>query len=104
MIPVHIPEPLREGRGAIMTMDAESLGDIIAHLDLSDDRDELFNFAVNGELVLLGEKDIALKDGDEVEIVVAMAGGETCHEETRRRSEEHTSELQSLTNLVCRLL
>src|SRR5258706_8312722 len=26
------------------------------------------------------------------------------HREHRRRSEEHTSELQSLTNLVCRLL
>jgi len=56
MITVHIPEPLREGRGAIMTMDATSLGDIIARLDLAEDRDELFNFAVNGELVLHGEK------------------------------------------------
>ncbi len=75
MITVHIPEPLREGRGAIMTMDATSLGDIIARLDLADDRDELFNFAVNGELVLHGEKNVMLKNGDEVEIVVAIAGG-----------------------------
>jgi sulfur carrier protein ThiS len=58
-----------------MTMDASSLSDIIAKLDLGDDRDELFNFAVNGELVLHGEKDVALKNGDEVEIVVAIAGG-----------------------------
>jgi len=56
-------------------MNAASLGDIIAKLDLNDDRDELFNFAVNGDLVLHGEKDVALKDGDEVEIVVAFAGG-----------------------------
>lgn len=56
-------------------MTAASLGEIIAKLDLADDRDELFNFAVNGDLVLHGEKDIALKDGDEVEIVVAFAGG-----------------------------
>jgi ThiS family. len=75
MITVRLPEPLREGRAAVMTMNAGSLGDIIAHLDLADDRDELFNFAVNGELVLHGEKDVALKDGDEVEIVVAIAGG-----------------------------
>src|SRR5437016_9052734 len=27
-----------------------------------------------------------------------------CRKSTRQRSEEHTSELQSLTNLVCRLL
>jgi sulfur carrier protein ThiS len=75
MITVHLPEPLREGRDAIMTMDATSLGDIIARLDLAEDRDELFNFAVNGELVLHGEKNVVLKNGDEVEIVVAIAGG-----------------------------
>ena len=75
MITVRLPEPLREGRGSMMTMDAASLGDIIAHLDLGDERDELFNFAVNGELVLHGEKNVILKDGDEVEIVVAIAGG-----------------------------
>ena len=74
-ITVHLPEPLRDGRDSVMTMNAASLGDIIARLDLGDDRDELFNFAVNGELVLHGEKDVALKDGDEVEIVVAIAGG-----------------------------
>jgi sulfur carrier protein ThiS len=75
MITVHLPEPLREGRGSIMTIDASCLGDIIARLDLAEDRDELFNFAVNGELVLHGEKDVVLKNGDEVEIVVAIAGG-----------------------------
>lgn len=74
-VTVRLPEPLREGRGTIITMNAASLGDIIAKLDLADDRDELFNFAVNGDLVLHGEKDVALKDGDEVEIVVAFAGG-----------------------------
>jgi sulfur carrier protein ThiS len=74
-ITVRLPEPLREGRGTVITMNATSLGDIIANLDFGDDRDELFNFAVNGELVLHGEKDVALKDGDEVEIVVAFAGG-----------------------------
>ena len=75
IITVRLPEPLREGRGTVISMDAASLGDIIAKLDLADDRDELFNFAVNGDLVLHGEKDVALKDGDEVEIVVAFAGG-----------------------------
>ena len=74
-ITVRLPEPLREGRGTVITMTAASLGDIIAKLDLADDRDELFNFAVNGDLVLHGEKNVALQDGDEVEIVVAFAGG-----------------------------
>jgi sulfur carrier protein ThiS len=75
MITVHLPEPLRDGRGSVLTMDATSLGDIIARLDLAEDRDELFNFAVNGELVLHGEKNVMLKNGDEVEIVIAIAGG-----------------------------
>jgi sulfur carrier protein ThiS len=74
-VTVRLPEPLREGRGDVITMTAESLAEIIAKLDLSDDRDELFNFAVNGDLVLHGEKDVVLKDGDEVEIVIAFAGG-----------------------------
>jgi sulfur carrier protein ThiS len=75
VITIHLPEPLREGRASVMTMDATSLADIISKLDLGDDRDELFNFAVNGELVLHGEKNVVLKNGDEVEIVIAFAGG-----------------------------
>jgi len=75
MITVHLPEALRDGRGTVMTMDAASLNEIITRLDLAHDRDELFNFAVNGELILHGEKNVALKNGDEVEIVVAFAGG-----------------------------
>ena len=75
VITVHLPEALRDGRGAMMTMDAASLADIIANLDLAEERDELFNFAVNGELVLHGEKNVMLKNGDEVEIVIAFAGG-----------------------------
>ncbi len=75
MITVRLPEPLRDGRSEVMTMNAASIGDIIARLDLAGDRDELFNFAVNGELILHGEKNVVLKNGDEVEIVVAFAGG-----------------------------
>ena len=75
MITVRLPEPLRDGRGEVMTMNAASIDDIIARLDLAGDRDELFNFAVNGELILHGERNVVLKSGDEVEIVVAFAGG-----------------------------
>src|SRR5262249_62104810 len=39
-----------------------------------------------------------------VGIVDALATGATSLRLGQRRSEEHTSELQSLTNLVCRLL
>ena len=75
MITVRLPETLRDGRGAIVTMNAASLDDIIGRLDLEEDRDELYNFAVNGELIVHGEDAIALKDGDEVEIVIAFSGG-----------------------------
>ena len=75
MITVRLPEPLREGRGAMVMMDVSSLPEIIDQLGLDAERDELFNFAVNGDLVLHGEKKISLRDGDEVEIVVAFAGG-----------------------------
>ena len=75
MITLRLPEPLRDGRGEILTMDASSLDDIIVRLGIEDDRDELYNFAVNGELILHGEKKVRLADGDEVEIVVAFSGG-----------------------------
>ena len=75
MITVRLPEPLRNAHGAIVTMDATSLLEIIDRLGIDDDRDELFNFAVNGELIVHGEDDVELKNGDEVEIVVAFSGG-----------------------------
>ena len=75
MITVRLPETLRDGRGAMVTMNAASLHDIIDRLALDEARDELYNFAVNGELIIHGERAVALKDGDQVEIVVAFSGG-----------------------------
>ena len=75
MITVRLPEPLRNGRAEIVMMNAASLDDVIAKLGIGDDRDELYNFAINGELIIHGEKSVKLKDDDEVEIVVAFSGG-----------------------------
>ena len=75
MITVRLPEPLRESHGAIVTMNASSLSEIIDALGIEESRDELFNFAVNGELIVHGEKNVRLENGDEVEIVVAFSGG-----------------------------
>jgi len=75
MITVRLPETLRDGRGAVVTMNAASLDEIIGRLELDDDRDELYNFAVNGELIVHGENAVKLEDGDEVKIVVAFSGG-----------------------------
>ena len=75
MITVRLPEPLRHGRAEVLTMHASSLDDVIARLGIADERDELYNFAINGELIIHGEKSVMLKDDDEVEIVVAFSGG-----------------------------
>lgn len=75
MITVRLPETLRDGRGAVLTMNASSLDDIIGRLALGEERDELYNFAVNGELIVHGEHEVTLADGDEVEIVIAFSGG-----------------------------
>src|SRR5205814_9355499 len=52
---------------------------------------------LDGDFVVCEQTQVA-NAGD---IVVALIGGE---EATLKRSEEHTSELQSLRHLVCRLL
>jgi len=82
MITVRLPEPLRNGHGETMTIEesVHTLGDLMTLLEarlprFAEDRDELFNFAINGELVLHGEKTAKLKHGDEVEVVVAFSGG-----------------------------
>ncbi len=75
MITVRLPEPLRNGRPEVITMSAATLGEVIRKLDIDSERDELYNFAVNGDLVVHGEKDVQLKSGDEIEIVVAFSGG-----------------------------
>ncbi len=75
MITVRLAEPLRDGRDAVISMNAASLGEIMSALNLGEERDELFNFAVNGALIVHGEKDVALENGDEVEILIALAGG-----------------------------
>lgn len=76
MITVRLPEPLRNGRPELMTMTAATLGEVLAKLGLEgDERDELYNFAVNGDLILHNEKNVQLQSGDEIEIVVAFSGG-----------------------------
>jgi sulfur carrier protein ThiS len=75
MITVRLPEPLRNGRPEVITMSASTLGEIIENLGIDAERDELYNFAVNGDLILHGEKSVRLRAGDEIEIVVAFSGG-----------------------------
>src|SRR2546430_16418069 len=52
--------------------------------------------------VRLGREETNLKSGRNNEFLLSFSGREW--RAGRRRSEEHTSELQSQSNLVCRLL
>jgi sulfur carrier protein ThiS len=81
-INVRLPEPLRHHGIDMIAIDTpvRALGDLLTVLesripDFSAANNELFNFAVNGELILHGERSVALESGDEVEIVIAFAGG-----------------------------
>ena len=79
---VRLAEPFREGVGEFLTVETpvRSIGELTALLEarlpnFSADNDELFNFALNGELILHGEKAVALQSGDQVELLVAFSGG-----------------------------
>jgi len=81
-INVRLPEPLRDGGLEIVAIDTpvRALSELLLLLEsrlpgFSATNDELFNFAINGELILHGERSVILKSGDEVEIVIAFAGG-----------------------------
>ncbi len=94
MINVRIPTPLRpltKGQGEIET-EAASVLEMIEALNtaypgmkdrLCDDTGELRRFVniyVNEEDIrFLKGKETSLKDGDEVSIVPAIAGGTSCH-------------------------
>ncbi|MGH9458642.1 MAG: MoaD/ThiS family protein [Thermoanaerobaculia bacterium] len=81
MITVRLPEPLRGGGNAVLNVDepvanlAELAEVIERHIPDYRAGDELWNFAVNGNVILHGERQQALASGDEVEILMAFAGG-----------------------------
>ncbi|HEY5610698.1 MAG TPA: MoaD/ThiS family protein, partial [Thermoanaerobaculia bacterium] len=79
---VRLAEPFRAGVGEQLTIDTpvRSIGELISVLEeriphFSSQNNELFNFAVNGELILHDEKSVLLENGDEVELLVAFSGG-----------------------------
>ena len=81
-IRVRLAEPLRDEAGEFLDVitPVANIGELIDVLErtvpsFDAHRDELFNFAVNGNLIVNGERSVALKSGDEVELLVAFAGG-----------------------------
>ncbi|HET7710501.1 MAG TPA: MoaD/ThiS family protein, partial [Thermoanaerobaculia bacterium] len=79
---VRLPELLRDGHGDTLVIHERvtTIAELVQLLEerlppFSESRDELFNFAINGEMLLHGEDSASLANGDEVEIVVAFSGG-----------------------------
>ena len=82
VLTVRLAEPFRNDGPAMIEIDTpvRTLGELTTLLEsrianFAAANNELFNFALNGELILHGEKDVALHSGDEVELLVAFAGG-----------------------------
>jgi molybdopterin converting factor small subunit len=81
-IVIRLPEPLRDDVGASIEIatPVDSLGQLIDLLDqqipgFAEANDELYNFAVNGAMILHGERETPLRNGDEVEMIPAFSGG-----------------------------
>lgn len=81
-VTVRLPESLR-GRGAetiVVNEPVSNLSELATALRArvprfaAADR-SLYNFAVNGELVVHGEESTPIRSGDAVEIVIVFAGG-----------------------------
>ncbi|HUP63914.1 MAG TPA: MoaD/ThiS family protein [Thermoanaerobaculia bacterium] len=77
---VRLPEPLR--RGAPVIAIEEPVANLFELSTLLETRipgfssmDEIYNYAVNGEIILHGEKARLLSPGDEVEILISFSGG-----------------------------
>lgn len=77
---VRLPEPLRRGSDRIaVTEPVRDLSELSAVLERTIPGfaadDSLYNYAVNGEVVLHGEAARPLASGDEVELLISFSGG-----------------------------
>ncbi|MBI3264995.1 MAG: MoaD/ThiS family protein [Acidobacteria bacterium] len=84
MITVRLPSMLRAGRSdtMVVTEPVATIAELVAVLDrripgLRDKlEDSVFNFAVNDEMLLHRVRDRRLADGDIVELIPTISGGE----------------------------
>jgi aldehyde:ferredoxin oxidoreductase len=82
-VTVKIPRSIRDvPEGTVLvTRPIANVRELIEHLERmlpgvgEAMRSDAFNLAVNGEVLLHGEAERALRSGDQVELVAAMAGG-----------------------------
>jgi sulfur carrier protein ThiS len=81
-IQVRLAEPFRRGVGEVVTITTpvSNLGQLIPLLeaqvpDFSEDDDDGYVFAINGTIILYGTKAQTVKNGDDVEVMLALSGG-----------------------------
>lgn len=81
-VTVRFPEPLRDsvGPSTEIRTPVRTLGELIDLLEaripgFTEANDELYNFAVNGEMILHGERRREIRTGDEIEMIAAFSGG-----------------------------
>lgn len=82
VLTVRLAEPFREGVGEVFMVSTPvaNLGELVPVLraalpGFAENYDEGYVFAVNGRIILSGERTTALASGDEVELMLALAGG-----------------------------
>lgn len=84
MITVRLPSMLRAGRSdtMVVTEPVATIADLVAVLDRRIPglrerlEDSVFNFAVNDEMLLHRVRDRRLEDGDTVELIPTISGGD----------------------------
>src|SRR5260370_31741502 len=105
-----VPPRLRLGEIRHVRLDSTGRDGIDAYAAYAKQRGEMLHQGVDGALsccIRRGRTDNGMRSERREENDAASFGHdrkELLHKEERRRSEEHTSELQSHLNLVCRLL
>ncbi len=82
-VPVKTPAPLEEvpGEGLVITEPVGTIGELSQALERAAPglgailKEHSFNFVVNGEMILRSDGGFRIRNGDRVELVMALAGG-----------------------------
>lgn len=82
-VTVRLPETFSDTfpeRQLVIEEKVQTLGQLVERLEASLDgfdrsEEEIYNFAVNGNLILHGESGTPIRDGDQVEMMIVFAGG-----------------------------
>lgn len=82
-VSVRLPETLAERypeRHITIENPMATLGELVSELErripeFDRSEEEIYNFAVNGNLILHGESSTPIANGDQIELMIVFAGG-----------------------------